>query len=171
MLRGLRVALDVALLAMLSAVCAAGLNGGRWAMGSVRALPWKGDWAHDVETQAFRAGIPVVGLAAVREMAGDVEEASSVLLDARPEELYRAGHLPGALSCPAGNVEAALGRWVERLSPEMPTVVYCDGLGCADSLEVAMKLKAMGFEAVRLYPGGFAEWTAYGEDTHAGDTP
>ena len=58
-----------------------------------------------------------------------------------------------------------------RLRPDTPLLVYCGGADCTDALELALKLRELGFSDLTLYPGGYAEWVAYGGATRAGDAP
>ena len=131
-------------------------------------LPWAGDWEHHVETQAFRAGIPVAFLASVRERAVDP---STAIFDARIPQQYEAGHLPGARNLPVGEVDGRLGAYAGLLTPKTPILVYCGGADCADALELAVKLRELGFQDLTLYPGGYAEWTEYGGAVRAGSEP
>jgi rhodanese-related sulfurtransferase len=131
-------------------------------------LPWVGDWAHHIETRAFQAGIPVVFLNGVRERLGDP---AGMVFDARKPELYAAGHLPGARSLPVEEAAARLMAFAAVLTMKTPLLVYCDGADCGDSLELALKLREFGFTDVSIYPGGFAEWTAYGGAVRTGEAP
>lgn len=131
-------------------------------------LPWQGDWEHHIETKAFRAGIPVVFLAGARERA---ENPAVVIFDARPRAEYEAGHLPRAHSLPVGETDARLGAYAPLLTLQTPLLVYCGGAQCADALDLALKLRAYGFENLTLYPGGFAEWTEYGGAVRTGAEP
>ena len=149
-------AVDAAVLLALAAALAAGVNAWKLRGGGSGGLPWVGDWDSYVESKALAAGI---GIVTMREL---VDRVPSAVLDARPRELYRAGHVPGAWPCPAGDVDASLAEHVADLDPAAPVAVYCDGAACADSLEVALELKARGFARVGLYPGGWSEWTANG---------
>ncbi len=131
-------------------------------------LPWVGDWDHHIETKAFQAGIPVVFLAGTQER---VAEAHAVLFDARIPEEYEAGHLPGARNLPVGEMDQRLGALASLLTMETPILVYCGGADCSDSLELAMKLRGVGFQDLTLYPGGYAEWIEYGGAIHTGGEP
>lgn len=131
-------------------------------------LAWVNDWERHIETQAFRAGIPVVFLPGVRER---MEGATTVFLDARSAAAYQAGHLPGAFSVPVEELEQALGDLVAILTPETPLVAYCNDAGCTDGLELAERLKAIGFLQVSLYSGGYEEWAKYGGAISTGDNP
>lgn len=158
--RARRTAADAAALLVLAAALAAGINA--IALRTGGGLPWAGEWDTYVETRAHAAGI---GIVTMRELEDRVP---SAVLDARPRELYDAGHIPGAWPCPAGDVDAALAEHVADLDPAAPVAVYCDGAACADSLEVALELKARGFGRVGLYPGGWSEWTANGGAVETG---
>lgn len=131
-------------------------------------LPWIGDWDEHIETRAFNAGIPVVFLLAAREW---VQTGEGVLLDARPLEQYRAGHLPGALPMPLDAVDERLAEYAALLDMDTPVWMYCSGEDCADSLDLALKLRTYGFTDLTLYPGGYAEWKEYGGTIHQGDEP
>jgi rhodanese-related sulfurtransferase/DNA-binding transcriptional ArsR family regulator len=84
-------------------------------------------------------------------------EESVVVLDVRPEEEYRAGHVPGALSVPITSLEAAL----QVLPKDKEIVAYCRGPYCVFSDEAVGFLKSRGYRARRLTEG-FPEWRAAG---------
>ena len=131
-------------------------------------LPWIGDWEHHVETQAFRAGIPVAFLAGARER---VENPAVVVFDARIREQYEAGHLPRAHSLPVGEADQRLGAYASLLTPQTPILLYCGGADCSDALDLAKKLREYGLRNLTLYPGGYAEWTEYGGAVRTGGEP
>ena len=130
--------------------------------------PWIGDWSHHVENLAFRAGIPVAFLEGVRARVG---AADGITFDARIPEQYAAGHLPGAFNLPLEDVERQLVAHAARLHLDTPILVYCGGADCTDALELAVKLRGLGFTDLTLYPGGYAEWVQYGGATRAGGAP
>ncbi len=80
-------------------------------------------------------------------------EESVVVLDVRPEEEYRSGHVPGALSAPVGSLEAAL----QVLPKDKEIVAYCRGPYCVFSDEAVAFLRSRGYRASRLTQG-FPEW-------------
>lgn len=131
-------------------------------------LPWVGDWERHIESLAFKAGIPVTFLAGARTR---VDDAATMVFDARVPEQYEAGHLPRALSLPVADVAHRIGTYVSQLTPETPILVYCGGADCDDALELALRLREYGFTDLTLYPGGFAEWTTYGGAIRTGDKP
>jgi rhodanese-related sulfurtransferase len=87
-----------------------------------------------------------------RLVSGDV-----VVLDVRPEEEYRAGHVSGAVSVPVEALEAAL----QTLPKDKEIVAYCRGPYCVFSDEAVKLLETRGYRASRLTEG-FPEWRAAG---------
>ncbi len=86
-----------------------------------------------------------------------LRDGSVVVLDVRPEEEYRAGHIPGALSVPVDALEAAL----KSLPRDREIVAYCRGPYCVFSDEAVAFLKARGYRARRLRQG-LPDWRATG---------
>jgi rhodanese-related sulfurtransferase len=86
-----------------------------------------------------------------------LSDGSVVVLDVRPEEEYRAGHIPGALSVPVDSLEAAL----QTIPKDKEIVAYCRGPYCVFSDEAVRLLHRHGFMAQRLSEG-FPEWRAAG---------
>ncbi len=87
-----------------------------------------------------------------RMAAGDL-----TLLDVRPELEYAAGHLPGAINIPVGELE-------HRLTeiPDGPEVVaYCRGPHCVFAHEAVGILQRHGRRAMRL-TDGVTEWRLAG---------
>ena len=90
-------------------------------------------------------------------LANRVRAGEVVLLDVRPEEEYRAGHLPGAVSVPLPQLEARLA----ELPGNREVVAYCRGPYCLMSLDAVELLRARGFRAQRLEEG-VLEWRGRG---------
>ena len=80
-----------------------------------------------------------------------------VVLDVRPVEEYRAGHLPGARSIPLAELEKRL----RELPRRREIVAYCRGPYCAFAPEAVRNLRRHGFKARRLVDG-LPEWAAAG---------
>ena len=88
-------------------------------------------------------------------------ERQPVLLEALGERYWRDGHLPGAVQFPH---EPALVRAAAASIPDRDrtVVVYCASETCRNSHVAAAVLADLGYEDVRVYPGGKADWTAAG---------
>ena len=80
-----------------------------------------------------------------------------LLLDVRPVEEYRAGHIPGALSAPLDELEARL----LDLPSDREIVAYCRGPYCVFSDEAVALLTDRGYRALR-FPDGLPDWRAAG---------
>jgi rhodanese-related sulfurtransferase/predicted transcriptional regulator len=91
----------------------------------------------------------------VTELLRRVRAGDMILLDVRPEEEYRAGHLPGARPVPL----AELTRTLKTLPKHRELVVYCRGPYCVFSDEAVALLRRKGFRARRLRLG-FPDWQA-----------
>ncbi|MEU7056071.1 metalloregulator ArsR/SmtB family transcription factor [Streptomyces sp. NPDC046197] len=83
-----------------------------------------------------------------RAAAGEV-----VVLDVRPAEEYAAGHIPGAVSIPVGE----LADRIAELPQETEVVAYCRGAYCVLAHDAVRLLNARGRRAVRL-TDGMLEW-------------
>jgi rhodanese-related sulfurtransferase len=101
-----------------------------------------------------RDALEAVGAAALMERLSD---GNVVVLDVRPEEEYRAGHIPGALSVPVDALEAAL----QALPKDKEIVAYCRGPYCVFSDEAVTLLRSRGYQAKKLAEG-LPDWRAKG---------
>src|ERR671913_648317 len=79
------------------------------------------------------------------ELMERLSDEGVVVLDVRPEEEYRAGHIPGALSVPVDSLEAA----PPVLPEDKEIVAYCRGPYCVYSDEAVRLLHHHGFRARR----------------------
>ena len=84
--------------------------------------------------------------------AGDV-----TVLDVRPAEEFKAGHIPGALSIPV----SALKRRLRELPKNREVIAYCRGRYCVYSLEAVTLLRRNGYDARRVEEG-MPDWRAAG---------
>jgi rhodanese-related sulfurtransferase len=92
-----------------------------------------------------------------KELLKRARAAEVVVLDVRPAEEYRAGHIKGALSVPVDELEKRL----SELPADKEVIAYCRGPYCVMALEAVRKLRAHGRAARRL-EDGFPEWRASG---------
>jgi rhodanese-related sulfurtransferase len=79
-----------------------------------------------------------------------------VLLEIEPEEDYRRGHLPGALSVPFERLAELVPELVSDHDAEV--IVYCCGPACMDGRRAAKELESLGYTNVRSYDGGKKDW-------------
>jgi rhodanese-related sulfurtransferase len=93
-----------------------------------------------------------------QELARRLEDGDRlVVLDVRPAAEHAAGHLPGAVSIPVGELR----RRLAELPADREIVAYCRGPYCAFAHEAVALLRQEGFSARRLVDG-LPEWQAAG---------
>jgi rhodanese-related sulfurtransferase len=99
------------------------------------------------------------GLEAVdrEELIERVRRKSVTVIDVRPIEEYRAGHIPGAISLPLKELQSRL----FEFSKKKEIVAYCRGPYCVLAIQAVETLHAKGYRAVRL-EDGVQDWRARG---------
>lgn len=91
------------------------------------------------------------------ELLRRVRSGEVTVIDVRPDDEYRAGHLPGALSIPIGELKARLA----EVPKHRAIVAYCRGPFCVMAIEAVELLRKKGYRAHRL-EHGVADWRARG---------
>jgi rhodanese-related sulfurtransferase/DNA-binding transcriptional ArsR family regulator len=91
---------------------------------------------------------------ALERVSGDelmlrVRKGEVTVLDVRPSQEYRAGHIPGARSVPV----AELKRRLTELPKNREIVAYCRGPQCVMAIEAVELLRKRGFRAQRMEQG------------------
>jgi rhodanese-related sulfurtransferase/DNA-binding transcriptional ArsR family regulator len=99
-----------------------------------------------------------------RELRARAEAGDVVVLDVRPVEEYRAGHIPGAISIP---VEELADR-INELPEGAEIVVYCRGEYCVLAYDAVRLLTDRGRRAIRLNDG-MLEWRLDQMPVNSGD--
>jgi len=93
-----------------------------------------------------REGMQPVDREALLEL---VRKGAVTVLDVRPVEEYKAGHIPGAVSIPLKELK----QHFAELPRDREIVAYCRGPYCVLSIEAVEMLRAKGFSAIRLEEG------------------
>jgi ArsR family transcriptional regulator len=91
------------------------------------------------------------------ELLDRLRAGAATILDVRPEDEFRQGHLSGALNIPLAQLE----RRLAELPPDREIVAYCRGPWCVLSFEAVAALRQLGYRARRL-EDGFPEWKVAG---------
>ena len=97
-------------------------------------------------TRAFYAERGAMEPVASDELLRRVKKGEVTVLDVRPGEEFRAGHIPGALSVPMAELKARL----KDLPKDREVVAYCRGPYCVMAIEAVELLRKKGFRAHRL---------------------
>jgi len=80
-----------------------------------------------------------------------------IVIDVRPEEEYKNGHIEGSVSIPLAELKDRL----NEIPKDREVVAYCRGPYCVLAPEAVSLLKKNGYNAVRLEEG-LPEWKAAG---------
>lgn len=97
------------------------------------------------------------------ELLRRVRQGEVTILDVRPPEEFRAGHIPGARSVPLPELKKRLAELPKRRD----VVAYCRGPYCVMAIEAVALLRKKGFRAYRMEQG-VVEWRARGEKVETG---
>ena len=95
---------------------------------------------------------------------------SALFLDARANEDYKQGHIPGSINIPIEEIsidEISL----TELDLDQKIIAYCDGVDCTLSIDLSMYLEEMGFIDVFFFLGGWLEWVEAGYQISEGERP
>lgn len=92
-----------------------------------------------------------------KELLARTKQGLVTVLDVRPPEEYQAGHIPGAINLPLGDLKKRL----KDLPKEQEIIAYCRGPYCVLAFEAVAALRKKGFDARRLEEG-YPEWKASG---------
>ena len=97
---------------------------------------------------------------------------SAPFVDARPPDWYaRQGHIPGALNLPASSFEKRYLDYADRLEAAPVLVVYCESSDCGEALATIDRLKEAYRGEIRVFVGGWEEWTAAKYPVRKGEAP
>jgi rhodanese-related sulfurtransferase len=92
------------------------------------------------------------------------QQGSIAFIDARDEQHYREGHIPGACEFDPYYPEKNFATVLPVCQAAEQIVVYCNGGDCDDSESAASALRDVGIANQKLfiYTGGITEWTTNG---------
>ena len=111
---------------------------------------------------------PVISLP---EAMGIYNSNQAIFLDARKKADYLAGHIKGALQLFMEEFDVEYPLVKAKLPKEALIITYCDGDECELSLFLARNLEAEGYTKVKIFFGGWKEWTEAGLPTAQGENP
>jgi len=96
---------------------------------------------------AMQADIPRISIQELKAMMDKGTEIT--IIDAQPKEIYKEGHIKGAISIPWKSQIALEDVW--SIPSDATIITYCDcGPGEADSADIASQLMQMGYENVMV---------------------
>lgn len=95
-----------------------------------------------------------------------------VVLDARSESHYAAGHIPGAFLLDQFHQEDTIDALLPILKEAAMIVVYCTGGDCEDSIFLSNSLvynHGLDMEIISIFEGGVEEWEAMAYELKEGE--
>lgn len=100
----------------------------------------------------------------------DTETGLNIFVDARNDQSFAEGHIPGAVQCDHYNIDQYWDAVEPLVMGAMKVVVYCGGGDCIDSILMCQDLRDNGVpsEAIFLYEGGWKEWSSSGGAVETG---
>lgn len=107
----------------------------------------------ETELDLYRSHRSDIEKISVAELSEGLRRNEVILIDARPEIEFQAGHLPGAVSYP---VDTLCYR-IDEIPLGKTLVTYCRGPYCSEADEALILLSAYGYPVKRLEEG-VAEW-------------
>jgi len=124
-------------------------------------------------------GVPLFGPVPIKMIPGvDIIEGKgawesfqgkeAVFIDARSEEEYEKGHVPGAMLVNVDNFDEKISAMTVVLPYDTMVITYCSGSGCESSLEVAGLLKDAGYLRINVFYGGWQLWKNSGYPIETG---
>jgi rhodanese-related sulfurtransferase len=123
----------------------------------VATIPAIGEGLYLRDKISWSSRIPsseIVDLALVRSWGTGVMWA-----DARPDNEYEEGHIPGAISLNEDRWNELLPQFLSQWSPDRKVVVYCSAKSCNLAGDVARRLREEAqLKNVYVLEGGWEEW-------------
>jgi len=117
----------------------------------------------DVDQRLKDKGLQPVSRAKTAELFHDpgFQEGLIVFVDARNQEEYNDGHVPGAYQLDPYHPEQQLASVLTPCQTANLVVVYCTGGDCEDADSTAILLRDAGVPNQKLfvYGGGYDDWT------------
>ena len=130
------------------------------ALGSIyTAATEKGLFAHITPSiPASAAGFVAPTMVTRDQAQAYFNSGKALFMDARHEYDYKLGHIRGATSIPL-SVFQTKKAVLDTIPKNRLIVTYCDGAECNSSIELSVRLAKEGYTDVKIFFGGWREWT------------
>jgi rhodanese-related sulfurtransferase len=126
-----------------------------------------------VIAQLKEKGLQVVNGEQAMELSRDplYQQGAIIFIDARNDEHYQGGHIPGAYQFDTYHPENYMGTVFPLCQSAQKIVIYCNGGNCEDSQFAALTLRDAQIpnEKLFVFTGGITEWTNRGYAVEFGD--
>jgi rhodanese-related sulfurtransferase len=129
--------------------------------------------ADPVVARLKEKGLQVVNGEQAAELFHDplYQQGAIIFIDARNDEHYQGGHIPGAYQFDNYHPENYMGTVFPVCQAAQKIVIYCNGGNCEDSQFAALTLRdaQIANEKLFVYAGGITEWTNRGNAIELGE--
>ena len=135
---------------------------------SVNGIPLIGQWGSGGAGSAGGNKGPVGKAPEINlQQAIKFYEKGQLLVDARPEDEWKEGHIAKATWLPIWELEKQGEKFLTPFLATVPknrlVITYCNGGDCEDSHFLAEDLMKAGYTNVMVYAGGYPEWQKAGQ--------
>ena len=137
------------------------------------SVPTQTATSTNLEAQLRAEGLQLADLKKASDLFHDprYQQGGVLFVDARDEQAYHAGHIPGAYLLDWFHPENYLGTVLPLCNVAQQVVVYCNSGDCELSQSTAMLLRdsQVAKEKLFVYAGGIGEWTNHGLPIELGE--
>jgi rhodanese-related sulfurtransferase len=144
---------EVVLIVLLSCILGAGVN-----FSLIRRF-LQGEFKPGFLAAEEFPGVRFITLQETEDLFG---RGKSVFVDSRSREEFAAGHIPGSRNVPFEESKGGLTGESLPYPQDQTLVVYCEGGDCQTSVSLAKLIQARGFRDIRIFAGGWTEWSSAG---------
>lgn len=125
---------------------------------SPRGISWTPDETSIVENPVLQEEIRNEHAISLERMRQIVEEQTHIIIDARKEDDFHAGHIPGAVNYSEERIFDSIAELYEMYAMDDPIVVYCTSEDCDEADITAEVLREAGYTEVLMFTDGWGEW-------------
>ncbi len=101
----------------------------------------------------FKADKNILESITINDLLARSKKEKVILIDVRPEDEYKAGHIPNAVSIPLSQLKNRL----NELPKNQTIIAYCRGPFCVMAVDAIKILNQKKFKAIRM-EDGYVEW-------------
>lgn len=89
---------------------------------------------------------------------------TAVLIDARGEEAFREGHLPGAQNLPLQSPRNFKIDFLSKFPKNTRFILYCINAECTQAERLERQFNLLGFANTHVFSGGWEAWQKAGQN-------
>ena len=88
----------------------------------------------------------------------DIVGSDTLIIDCRYKRDYDSDHLDGAINVEVNAPTERISEIMSKYPKDTDIVLYCQSEGCPFAKKMALKLKEISYEKIRIFKGGYNEW-------------